>query len=78
MFPLITAVRTLKREKGWREREREKGERERETELWQHPALGGIHFAGPSERASRASRASAFICMGKVWFICVLRLGEDE
>ena len=34
-----------------------------------------------SERASRASpavRASEFICVGKVWFICMLRLGEGE
>ena len=30
----------------------------------------GNTIAGPSERASR------FTCLGKVWFICLLRLGE--
>ena len=35
-------------------------------------ARTGNTIAGPSERASE------FICMVKVWFICMLRLGEDE
>jgi hypothetical protein len=56
-------------------------ERERAQAPWQHATvLAGVAtpFAGPSERASERASEPGEICRGKVWFICMMRLGEGE